>query len=369
MTLARTGAEYASERTEALIKARFGEDCRVVGYDRLTRRAAAVARMRLAEAPVETVIVKHLDRPWATAELVADHPEFANEALNYRFLDSIGLCGTVPPGLIGCDPSGVIVLADLGDFAALPERSFDHLVPALARSLALLHSATHDRAEAYDSMRSEAGLGSRSDDRRKYGAPGARRLFHAGAALCLATEGLSHRQTAALAREFETIEAMVVAPADYLALIHDDLANARQTFDTDEAMFLLDFEQAKYSHALLDFVKPMIGKFEVDEVQNVSMWQCPAFPLDLPSRYREILAADFGRSLPAWDANLAAALVYGAMGLVGRMAAWDPRRRLRGSRRENIRGVIHRLSTLLAELDAFPAVRSFAGDFLDISRP
>lgn len=363
MTGADCGYHSAIGRTEALARTRFGESCRVVDYRLLTRRAASVARVRLTGAPVETVIVKHLDAPATAAEMAADYPEFANEALNYRFLDALGLSGTLAPALIGEDPAGILMLGDLGDAYALPQRGYEHLVPALARALALLHGTTCGNVADYDALRMRAGLGSRSEDRRKYGAPGVRRLFQAGAALCLATEGRSHRQVAALAREFETVEAMMVAPGDYLVLIHDDLANARQTFHAGEAMYLLDFEQAKYSHALLDFVKPMIGKFEVDEVRGISGWQCPAFPIDLPARYRILMAEEHGRSPPEWDENLAAALIYGAVGLVGRMAAWDSRRRLRGTRRQNINGVIHRLSTLLTVFAAFPAVRAFTADY------
>lgn len=173
-------------------------------------------------------------------------------------------------------------------------------------------------------MRVEAGLGGPSQDRRKYGTPGVRRLFGAGVALCLGTEGLTLRQMGAMAEGFDAVEAAMDDPGPYRSLIHDDLLNASQTVDIGDTLFLVDFEQAKVGHALLDFAKPMIGKFEVDETRRVWGRQCPGFPLELPTRYRELPEATI--TLPDRYWHLGAVLIHGATQLIGRMAAWDPAR-------------------------------------------
>lgn len=352
----------------SLVRSLYGATCEVAAYDKLTERVASVARLRLAGGGPNLAVAKHLSRPISSAkELIEDDPEFANEVLCYRFLKDVGLDGAIAPTLLGFDLSGVLLLQDLGDAAAQTPRGFDYLVPALGRTLAQLHGDTCGRVEEYLLLRRAMGLGDLQDDWRKYGIPGSRRLFHAGAALCLACEQRYQRDIGALARELAEVEAMITAPGDYLTLVHDDLANARQTYDTGARLYLLDFEQAKFSHALLDFAKPMIGKFEVDDRTNVTSWQCPAFPLALAAHYRDVLRTDFGRTYPdsGWTRNLAAALIFGAMGLVGRMASWDPRRRLQGTPRQNVNAVLHRLLVLLAQLNAFDAVRAFLGDFLD----
>ncbi len=358
----------AGEAVGSLARRLYGNGCRVSSYDRLTERVSSVARLRLSGAPIASAIAKHLPRPAHSNEaMIVDDPEFANELLCYRFLQGIGLDGAVAPALLGFDSAGVLLLADMGDAGAQPQRGFDYLVPALAKALARLHGSTAGRAADYDVLRYASGLGTRQDDWRKYGIPGTVRLFHAGAALCLSFENRQQRDIGALAKDLAQVEAMIAAPGAHLALVHDDLANARQTFDAGEQLYFLDFEQAKFSHALLDFAKPMIGKFEVDDRINVTRWQCPGFPPELPAQYRAVMLDEFGQSFPdgEWNVQLAASLIFGALGLVGRMAAWDPRRVLKGTPRQNVNAVLHRLSVLLAEQDVFAATRAFLDDYLE----
>jgi len=358
------GARMAVER---LAQRRWGKQCRVTGYRMLTRRAALVARIQLDGAPVATAIVKHLEAPMELfADILADHPEFANELLNHRFLARAGLGGALTPELFADDPGGMLLFADLGDADAILPRGFDELIPALATALAALHGTTRSLADDYAALRMEMELGDARDDRRKYGLPGMMRLYQAGTARCLAMEGMGFRTMAALARELEQVEQMISDPGEFRALIHDDLSNARQTFDTGDRLALLDWEQAKYGHALLDFVKPMVGKFEIELETGISAWQCPCFPIALPHDYRRQLARDYGMAFDdaEWNANLSAALIFGSLALIGRMMAWDSRRSLRGSPLQNINGISRRLAELLADNPEFPALRSFLRDYL-----
>lgn len=358
------GARIAVER---LAQRRWGKQCRVTGYHVLTRRASTVARIDLAGAPVSTAIVKHLETPVDRfADVLADHPEFANELLNHRFLAQVGLAGGLTPELFDDDPGGMLLFADLGDADAVPERGFDTLVPALGAALATLHGATRGRGGDYAALRTALGMGDARDDRRKYGAPGMMRLYQAGVARCLLMEGMGFRTMAALARELEQVEGMIDSPDGFHALIHDDLSNARQTFEVGTRLVLLDWEQAKYGHALLDFVKPMVGKFEVELDSGISGWQCPGFPVALPEEYRRLLARDHGVAFDdaQWSAHLAAALIFGALALVGRMTVWDPRRPLRGSPLQNTHAILRRLAELLAGNAAFPALGGFLHGYL-----
>jgi aminoglycoside phosphotransferase (APT) family kinase protein len=166
---------------------------------------------------------------------------------------------------------------------------------------------------------------------------------------------------AALAQELEDVQRMIAQPGPFAALIHDDLSNARQTFEVEGRLMLLDWEQAKFGHALLDFVKPMVGKIEVELDTGISAWQCPGFPIALPDAYRRLLARDHAVALgdADWDANLSAALIFGALALAGRLVVWDPRRALRGTPQQNINGVLRRLLQLLPGSAPFPAMRGF----------
>ena len=352
----------------ALLGARWGGDVEVAGREVLASRAAIVARLALAGrgAPA-TVVVKHVfAAEWGDAGRI--DPEFSEEMAAHRFLAEIGAEEGLKPRLLAWDARGIMVFDDLGRDPSPRMRTFGELTPMLARAFARLHGRTAGREGDYLRLRASAGLPAPADDRRRYGGPAQARRRAAGAAHLLALARLRAEVDAdALAAELADAVARVESPGPFPALIHDDVANARQTFEVGDELYLLDFEYARYAHALLDLCKPMLGKFEMEVETGLYVWSCPGFGPGLADAYRAALREMHGTTFDddAWTPALAAALAASALALVGRLAELEPERRLAGTVAENVNGILYRLLQLLGDMP-YPAARAFIARHLGI---
>ena len=134
-----------------------------------------------------------------------------------------------------------------------------------------------------------------------------------------------------------------------------------------DELYLLDFEYARYAHALLDLCKPMLGKFEMEVETGLYVWSCPGFGPGLADAYRAALREMHGTTFDddAWTPALAAALAASALALVGRLAELEPERRLAGTVAENVNGILYRLLQLLGDMP-YPAARAFIARHLGI---
>lgn len=331
------------------VRATWGADARVEAYLPISRRAGVVARLRLANAAPATVIVKHHGG--------VPNTEFHEELAAQRLLREIGAEKDVKPRLLGWT-GHAFFLEDLGEENFARPRTYGELLPMLAAPLARLHTAARPHLARYAALREELGL---REDVRRYGTPAEARRFELG---CAHFADRARRNALQLVRELDRAGALVDAPGPFTTLIHDDLGNARQTFEVGDAILLLDFEYAKSGHALRDFVKMIVGKYEDDLEHGVYTWTQPRFPRAIFDVYRSLLPQAFDDAL--WREHCDAVLIYGTMLLVGRLMHLEPEVKLLGTVVQNINGLLYQLERLLGEQTPFPAVRAAIRHMLDL---
>jgi len=345
----------------------FGSEVLIETYELLTRRASIVARVGLKDAKDHSVIVKHA--PDFTYAPNSSSLEFREEQLAYSFLQKITAKGKYKPELVGLEKGRVLIMEDLGTKDQYSQnKSFNYLVPKLAKSIAHLHGAAYGKYDEYVALRPSMDLKLDKDERR-YGKDAYELLYRKGKDYLLNRYDLSPVRThqSTLFSELDNILKFIKNPQSYLSLIHDDLGNVRQTYEFEGKLLLLDFEYSKYTHMLLDFVKPMIGKFEESTQDGFYRWTQTQFPLALTKEYRKHLKQDYNLSFDdeEWDFNLYCALSYGAIGLIGRLCYLEPEKRLLGSVLENMKGILNRLNVLLQEINQGSVIRDYIRCFLN----
>lgn len=353
-----------------LLCARWGGDLRIGPYEELSRRSARVGRLRIdgTGAP-SSVIVKHA-HPEEFGGLCAN-PEFREEQIVHRFLRDCGVEEGLKPALHAWDPQGVTVLEDLGTENYRRMRSYDELVSMLSAALARLHAGTRGRQDDFIRLRRDAGLGDPGADSRRYGSNALHRRARRGRDHLLDRVGhdRSARERGAILAELENALALVEAPGQFLCLIHDDLGNARQTFEVGDRLYLLDFEYARYAHGLLDLCKPLIGKFEMELDTGFYRWVNPNFPLTLVDAYRDSLHREHGIRFDdsIWEDAVHAALTYAMLTMVGRLLELESDRPLVGTVPQNVNGILRSYWELIGERPVYPALAGFIPHHLRLS--
>lgn len=164
---------------------------------------------------------------------------------------------------------------------------------------------------------------------------------------------------AAVRREFEAVFDLVERYPGRRALIHDDLANARQTFEVGAETYLLDFEYSHYAPPFYDLTKTLLGKFETNIQSGQYCWTCPNLPWSLAEQHRALLAQDYGLVLADsdWSEIMAACLIYAAMTVTGHLYMVGSQRPLRGTVPQNVDLVLARCRLVIGTLSLFPAIR------------
>lgn len=358
---------------ETLLCDRFNADTVVAECFPISQRSAITMRVRLSgtDAP-ESVFVKHLHNSEYPAERIYEtNVEFAEELLALQFLEQCKPSQPFRAKLIAGDARGLIVLEDLGPEGHPVMRDFDELVKLVSAPLAAMHAATRNRMDLYLQLRSEAQLGDLDSDRRRYGKPAQRMRFALGRDYLVGKSAAqSARQSAAqsheqLREELNAAAAEIESPGEFFAFTHDDLGNARQTFEVGDQLYLLDFEYAKAGHCLIDLCKPILGKFELSLDSGAYLWTNPNFPLAFAAAYRRRWQDETGLIIDdaRWDNALSCALVYHACTLVGRLMHLEPDRHLLGTVQQNINGILYRLTEVLPA-SYYPVLRAFIEDFL-----
>lgn len=350
---------------ELLLCERFSADTVVAECFPISQRSAITMRARLSgtHAP-ETVFVKHLHNSEYPAErLYETNVEFAEELLALQFLEQCPPAQPFRAKLIAGDARGLIVLEDLGPEGHAEMRSFDELVELVSAPLALMHAATRDRMQLYLQLRTAAQLGDLDADRRRYGKPAQRMRFALGRDYLLGRS--AGRSAEQLRAELNAAEAEIESPGEFFAFSHDDLGNARQTFEMGQRLYLLDFEYAKAGHCLIDLCKPILGKFELSLDTGAYLWTNPNFPLAFAAAYRRRWQNETGLVIDdaRWTSALSSAFVYHACTLVGRLMHLEPDRRLLGTVQQNINGILFRLSEVLPD-GYYPELTAFIERFL-----
>ena len=352
----------------AYLKRSLSSDLEVEAYEQLSKRASRVVRAQLKKGPFASLIIKHLpdlnreQPPSRTAEL-------REEQLAYVFLKKHPGVEKFAADLLGFENGKILALEDLGKPAPdQRQESLLPIVPRLAEALAHLHGSTYGQQVSYLELRREMGLGLETEDMRRYGKPNMELLYKQGQEYLLHRFDISfvrHYQDK-LSQTFDGIFESIQKPGKFLSFIHDDLGNARQTFPVGDKLFLLDFEYAKFTHMLLDFVKPIIGKFEMNHESLIYTWMRPSFPLELIALYRQQLAHHYHITFDEteWKQAQYHALAFGAICLVGRLCFLEPEKKLYGTVKDNMKGILHRLQGLLEELDEGHTLQQFIAAYL-----
>jgi hypothetical protein len=340
-----------------VLAAAGGHPLAVTGREVLTARVSVVARMRV-EHPgggAGSVVVKHVPAEnYGAAHRDGWRQEFLEEAAAHTFLSRPDVGFTDRPALLGLHPNGALVLEDLGP-EANPIVPLAEAEPRLALALARLHAATLGRGDAYRAQRARLRIDVDAPDGRYDGTTATAGRRAAGIDL-LGTwaTALGVADAPAVYALFEPVVGAVDAPGPWHACIHDDIANHRQCPTRGGRMLLLDFENARYAHALLDVAKVLVGKFERDLVAGDMVYACPGFEVSLAECYRRELAAAGGPAVGDgdWEAALADAVVYSVLVQIGMLVELVERTQVRGGLLANLATLFERLDTILGAADA-----------------
>jgi len=336
---------------EAALSARAGGPVRATAWEGLSARISPVWRVRL-EGPAGTpasVVVKHLDPRWYGAPTGADVPrEFLEEAAVYEFLEEGCPSFRDRAARLAWLDGGALVLEDLGvgDRSLPPARAGDLLAATFAR----LHAATAGRGDFHRAARRAHGIDVDAPDLRYDGDVAAARRFARGAETlagwCEALAVAPAEETAGL---LAAVEATVTRPGPFHALIHDDLASARQCVVRDGRLLLLDWENAKHAHALRDLAKVLVGKFERSLETGEMIRVCPEMEPGLADLYRRELARAGGPDVDdaVWGEALGAALLYNTVVQVGALVGLYSVTAVTGQVLPNLRGIVLRMDEVL----------------------
>ncbi|MEL7146004.1 MAG: hypothetical protein AAFO69_06525 [Bacteroidota bacterium] len=347
---------------DEVVKKVFGSAAHVQGYKELSKKNTALGRLTLRDAEIPTVIIKynpHLGRMPAAAGMI----DLLEEQLVFQHLATLSIRKKLRPTVLGMEHGRFILIEDLGE-KTIVQKSDDY-DSLLAASFAHLHGSSMGRYSGYQALRNKMGLG---HDFRRYGKPAMERLFARGRGFLANRFDISylrHHQPEVVTI-LDKIENAIKHPGRFHALIHDHLSNQRQFFVDDDDLLLLDFELARYSHSLLDFVKPVMGQFAINEQDSHYQWIGPYFSLQLLHTYRDTLANEYGQHYEddEWREAIFYGLSYGAISFIGRLCYLEPDRKLVGSLSSNIKMILHRMQELCLELKVENSLTAFIGSFL-----
>lgn len=344
-------------------------DVEITDCQPLSNRISVVRRIFLEGSglPYSTLIVKHIQTDQYPAQKLEDiAQELREEMACYEFLQEaagFALCAR----MLLADSRGFIVLEDVSEGDDSPLEDLDTLSSRLANTFAQLHITTYGKENHYLNIRQKALLPERQEDQRSYSLAAHRRRYRSGAA-CLKDycQILGIGVPPTYHAYIDLAEAEMENPGPFLCFVHDDMANARQVIKRRNQFYLLDFENAKYSHALLDLCKPLAGKFEMLLDSGEFFYANPNFPLTLVQQYRERIQQHYGREFDDafWDAAFTQALIYHGIALVGKLVEISAERRLRKNFAFDLFTILYRHSSLLSAFTTYSPVKKLMSDLL-----
>lgn len=178
----------------------------------------------------------------------------SRERTALTFLEEVG--SDAGPGILAHDDAlGFVVLEDLGSGSALedllvgdnPDAATAGLV-ALAQTVGRMHASTRGRQDAFYAHLQDSGVSPHRDRVSLANTP----LSEYWSTLCLLAAGHDGLPDAtAASRDLDDVLAWMSEPGPMLVLSNGDLAPQNCRLSRGSAR-LLDFEDAKFQHALLD---------------------------------------------------------------------------------------------------------------------
>ncbi|NEO56481.1 MAG: phosphotransferase [Okeania sp. SIO3B5] len=327
-------------------------DVRIIGFQPLNRPDSVwVSRLTFvtSSGDTDTVIVKHIPAPnYPISTQKTIPPTHAEEQFIYQFLSGIRPAFDRFPHLLAYQP-GLFMLEDLGT-DSVKEQPIEVLMESLATTLAQLHGATANLYPRYQTMRQEAGI---EADQRMYSHQEQEHLFKIGTGLFYKYCDILGIDVTRCQEIFEQARYAITNPGLFLALIHDDLAAARQIVMVKNQCYLVDFEMAKYGHILMDICKPLVGKFDRKGNTDYFILSHLDFPITFAGCYREKLESISGLSFDdaTWNSSLNNALVYSTLVNCGALCCVSPAYKPLGGFMSLFKQLLQRLLILLVDND------------------
>ncbi len=307
-----------------------------------------------------TVIAKHVPEAAYPANRLV--PEFSDEMDLYQCLDTWTPTVTYKAAYLGSSPKGYLLLEDLGEHTA--NHDMEQVSKALAQSFAELHAKTFGKETSWMTFQKQQGLDPAAAQKKDNSKAVYAQRFQQGVEAILGRipRGASG-DLKSFKEEAETIFETLQHPGKWTALVHHDVLNHRQCIEKDEGLYLIDFENAIFSHALLDVAKSIVGKYEYtldgqECYRDHLFFTNPQFPGTLITDYRHSLEADHG--IRATDREfkqaMEAALLFSGIALYGEVLSLCKSSKIYGTERDNLHWIFSRSTQFLEEPYAFPAM-------------
>lgn len=269
-----------------------------------------------------SVIVKGVSPDCVDEKRAEGEAKFNLEKANYLFLDS--QCGFDRYPKILAFEETVFIVEDLGkDAHDYPSEML--MQEEVAKTLTQLHLSTRNKHFSYQQL--TLPILQNTACEIQYGETQCSEFFNQGKQYLLARLNSERREVQLqcdLQKVQQAIESIAEDSAEvttdakkekaesYLGLIHCDSHSRRQSVHLAEGkMCLLDFEQARYSHVLLDVAILLLGKFDWDRQASVYFLNNPFYSKTFISVYKRCREAAAGASSTlSWNDEMDAALIY-----------------------------------------------------------
>ena len=283
----------------------------------------------------------------------SNYQAFEQERSCYQFLSTLENDFKLCPKLIKASPE-LLLLEDLG-----PDR-FDYdsdeaVMLSIATTFAKLHSASQGKYQHYQQLREKRGIA--DTGARQYSNQQCRWFFQSGSDLIATVATQLSLATDEFTKQMAQVQHAIDNPGEFQALVHGDILNRRQSVSIDGAFYLLDFEQARYTHALIDIATTLVGKFDLRRATQRYFLNHPEFTIDFAESYRQILQTEhnISYSQQQWQQALASALIY--VSLINIAALMEIPEHYQGHQSINdyFKGLLLRLLDLLAQGEEFAA--------------
>lgn len=296
-------------RLEPLLRTKFGIATNIRSHQPIKPNVVRVGLSGPQGTP-KSVIIKRA-RPARAAPVSGASapigPEFAEEAVNYRFLETLRPAFSRFPRLLARD-DGLIVLEDLGERGHMPDPP-GGLADLVVETLARLHAATSDLRDRHADMRRDAGL---AGDLRMYSFEQYRRLFEIGSDVFIGLVGAAGVDAAPCRSLLIEAERLMTDRSGPQVFLHDDVISARQLILMNGECRILDFEMGKFGHPLLDISRCLAGKFDRKAGTSSYFLKHLDASASLAERYRGRLATLGGPVFDdgQWDQAYGAAMIF-----------------------------------------------------------
>lgn len=248
------------------------------------------------------------------------HPSLQKERLVYQFLMQQRNDFSLFPELLAFFP-GTLIIEDLGidDFSFPDEVSAQSSV---LNTLAKLHAVSSGKE----------GIFSELEEQNPISLKGYRILpyqpykhtflnFREGLDYCKKQCSDSKLGNDRCKKEQEEIFDKIKNPAIFHCLIHNDFISRRQSIVKEGQFFLLDFEHAEFSHALLDVFRLYIGKYEFNLKDACFFRKRSPYTLGIEEVYKKQFETSLKYRVEeeVWGRHISATVLFLALGIIGQL--------------------------------------------------